>query len=177
MIRTERAFLEDYKGLRLAMVLHEFDGILQPLDIRELMERLREKLKHIRAQNGDFIIGLDDFGKVPAIALSLLTNLPVIFATKANLARSPKLRFDEPLSQRPHVYLYGLRLGMSVILVDDAVNTGKTLASCIKCLHQQGVHIRAVVTLLESTRHGARDLIRHLGYELISLEAHDLSSL
>ena len=173
MLALERVGLEHYGGKRDAMVVHSLSGILTPLDIDDLANAFRGIARKIRAQHGDFILGLDGPGMVPAIALGILLRLKVIFATKANLARSPKIHFTEPASPRPDIYVYGLRRGMSVIVVDDGVDTGETLASCIEALTREGVAIRAVVTTLEAKKKGARERLRDW-CELISLHAHDL---
>lgn len=174
MVTLERVGLEDYGGKREAMVVHSLSGILTPLDVDALVHAFRDIARKIRSQPGDFILGLDGPGMVPALALGILLRLKVIFATKTNLSRSPKVRCTEPASPRPDIYIYGLRRGMNVIIVDDGADTGQTLASCIAALHDQGVGIRAVVTTLEAKGKGARELIRTLGYELVSLQSHDM---
>lgn len=169
MIELERVTLTNRSGDRAYWMTHSHDGLLRPLRWEALLEDLRPLEKRIHSRPGDVILGLDGPGMIPAVALGALLSLPVVFATKADLARSPKLEFAEPSSPRPRVFVYGLRPNMSVILVDDGVTSGRTLESCIKVLQQQRITIRAVVAIVESRKRGARERLRAQGYTLISL--------
>jgi adenine/guanine phosphoribosyltransferase-like PRPP-binding protein len=173
MIQLERVSLEHYGGERTSVMLHSLAGIHMPLRFEDLVQELRPLARKVRAQQGDIVVGLDGPGMVPALALAHILHLPVMFATKMDLARSPKYEFAEPLSPRPRVFLYGIRPRMSVILVDDGITTGKTLASCIETLRAARVSIRAVIVLVESGAHDARERIRELGVSLLSLVRHD----
>lgn len=175
MIQLERVNLEQSSGKRTAMTLHTYAGILQDFSWASFLDELGPLARKIRAQDGDIVLGLDGPGMIAAIALGELLDLPVRFATKANLARSPKLRFVEPASARPDIYLYGLRRNMWVILADEAVETGDTMASCLQTLQAAGIHVRAVVAPIEAKRYGAREKIRALGYDLLSLVTHDFT--
>ncbi len=168
--------MEKHGGEHRYMILHTFSGITQPYYPKDFHEALKEVAHKIRAQPGDVVLGLNGPGTVPATLLALQLGLPVCYATKASLARSPKLKFREPGSPRSDTFVYYLRSKMSVILVDDDITTGNALRSCIETLRSASVEIRAVVVTVESTAvDGANDLRRE-GTRVFSLGAHALSS-
>lgn len=172
-MKIEQVTLDAYHGTRTHFVTHEYHGLLYPLRWHDLLTTLQDVVKYIRPRRGDYILGLDGPGMIPACALAQITDLPVLFATKTNLSTSPKIHFLEPASPRPDIYIYGLRPGMSVIVVDDGIETGRTMASCLTALAEERITIRSVLVILESRAHGARERIRELGHKLISIREHD----
>lgn len=170
-LAVEDVGMEGYAGPRKTMAVHSLSGIVKPFLPDDLVHAYREIARSIGSQNGDIILGLDGPGTIPAFALAIALRREIIFATKTNLSKSPKVTFLEPNSPRPNIYVYGLRRGMNVIVVDDGIASGQTMENCIAALTAAGVEIRAIVATVENREGGGR--LRRQGYKVFSLVPHD----
>ncbi|WP_327591707.1 phosphoribosyltransferase family protein [Streptomyces chartreusis] len=162
---------------RRERVIHSLDGLEDPVRPEVLAaagdllwERLRAQLPHAGSTT-DFLLGLDAGGIVPTLALAAASRLPYKIAWKLHLPLDGAVRFCEPHAVRTDVFAYGITPGQRIILVDDEVTTGQTLANLTIRLREAGAEPLAAVCLVEDTTRGARTLLGSLTLPLVSLTA------
>jgi len=161
-----------YNGGRQFVISSRLCGLLEPIDCGELMRVMRQLTEKIDISIADYIIGLDSAGIIPALAASMITGLPLKLAYKMNLNVENKIRFAEPHSPNPDIYLYNLPVKSRVILVDDEIRTGKTIINCINSITESGSVVNGVIVPLESTRFDVRKRLSDIGYNLVSYVKH-----
>ena len=88
-------------------------------------------------------------GMLVAMALAYELNIPLIIAYKCRLDCPDEITWSEPHCLFNTFYFYGAYSGMSVILVDDEVDSGHTLYNAIRELRAHGVQILDVACVLE----------------------------
>ncbi|WP_055534677.1 phosphoribosyltransferase domain-containing protein [Streptomyces graminilatus] len=156
-------------------VIHSLDGIEDPVQPEALAATGQSLWKHVEAQlsyadsTADFLLGLDAGGILPTVALATASHLPYKIAWKLHLPLDGAVRFREPHAMRTDVFAYGIAPGQRIVLVDDEITTGQTLADLTVRLREAGAEPLAAACLVEDTTRGARALLDSLGLPLISL--------
>ncbi|MFC9640005.1 phosphoribosyltransferase [Streptomyces mirabilis] len=160
---------------RRERVIHSLDGLERPVHPHAL-DDAGAQLWHllqdqIRDEMGavDFLLGLDAGGILPTVALAGAAQLPYKIAWKLHLPLDGVVRFSEPHALRTDVYAYGIASGQRIILVDDEITTGRTLADLTRSLREAGATPVAAACLVEDTTRGARERLAELDIPLISL--------
>ncbi|MFG2827386.1 phosphoribosyltransferase domain-containing protein [Streptomyces sp. NPDC048434] len=160
---------------RRERVVHSLDGLEEPVHPNalattgaRLWRRLQEQVP-FGLESMDFLLGLDAGGILPAVSLAGAAKLPYKIAWKLHLPLDGAVRFSEPHAMRTDVFAYGIAPGQRIVLVDDEITTGRTLADLTRRLQEAGAVPLAAVCLVEDTTRGARDLLTGLGLPLISL--------
>ncbi|MCQ9179849.1 phosphoribosyltransferase [Streptomyces sp. IBSBF 2953] len=160
---------------RRERIVHSLDGLEAPVHPEALAsiggllwERLQAQLSY--ADNtADFLLGLDAGGILPTVSLATASRLPYKIAWKLHLPLDGAVRFCEPHVMRTDVFAYGIAPGQRIILVDDEITTGQTLADLTRRLRDAGAEPLAAACLVEDTTRGARTLLDGLGLPLVSL--------
>lgn len=160
---------------RRERVIHSLDGLENPVHPTALThtgdvlwEQLIDEAGELMGPV-DFLLGLDAGGILPTIGLASASRLPYKIAWKLHLPLSGAVSFTEPHATRTQVFAYGISAGQRIILVDDEVTTGHTLANLTTRLRQVGAIPLAAACLVEDTTRGARHLLADLGLPLVSL--------
>ncbi|MFF4867838.1 phosphoribosyltransferase family protein [Streptomyces sp. NPDC000961] len=160
---------------RRERVIHSLDGLESPVhpdalahtgaDLRRLLrEQVPEGLTSV-----DFLLGLDAGGILPTVSLAGAAHLPYKIAWKLHLPLGGAVRFSEPHAMRTDVFAYGISPGQRIVIVDDEITTGRTLADLTRRLREADAVPLAAACLVEDTTRGARDLLADLGLPLVSL--------
>ncbi|MEE1810792.1 phosphoribosyltransferase [Streptomyces sp. BE133] len=160
---------------RRERVVHSLDGLEYPVhpdtlahtgaDLwRLLQEQVPEGLDSV-----DFLLGLDAGGILPTVSLAGAAHLPYKIAWKLHLPLDGAVRFSEPHAMRTDVFAYCIAPGQRIVIVDDEITTGRTLADLTCRLREAGAVPLAAACLVEDTTRGARDLLADLGLPLVSL--------
>jgi adenine phosphoribosyltransferase len=160
---------------RRERVIHSLDGLETPVHPdtlantgahlwRLLQERVPDGL-----DSADFLLGLDAGGILPTVSLAGAAHLPYKIAWKLHLPLDGAVRFSEPHAMRTDVFAYGITPGQRIVIVDDEITTGRTLADLTQRLREAGAVPLAAACLVEDTTRGARDLLTDLGLPLVSL--------
>ncbi len=159
---------------RRERIVHTLDGLEDTATARQLQDCCAELWDRCRGQvpglaGIDYLLGLDAGGILPTVGLALISGLPYKIAWKLRLPLPGAVHFVEPHATRPDVYAYGIETGRRVLLVDDEVTTGYTLANLAARLREAGAEPVGAACLVEGTRFGARDLLAAAGVPLVSL--------
>jgi adenine phosphoribosyltransferase len=141
-------------------IVHELDGILNQVHPKALL-RTGGALWEAWSQRTEFtvpdvLLGLDAGGILPTVAVALASDLPYRLAWKLDLDLPHKRRFAEPHARRTDVFTYGDLAGARVLIVDDEITTGNTLANLITVLRDSAVEVAGVACLIEDTTGNAR---------------------
>ncbi|EHK86493.1 phosphoribosyltransferase [Saccharomonospora azurea SZMC 14600] len=154
-------------------IVHELDGILDqvhpPALLRAGSALWEAWSRHPEFTAPDVLLGLDAGGILPTVAVALASDLPYRLAWKLDLDLPHKRRFTEPHARRTEVFTYGDLAGTRVLIVDDEVTTGNTLANLITVLRDSAVEVTGIACLIEDTTGNARPLLESLGVPLCTL--------
>lgn len=163
----------NYPGQRKEMISGPYDGRVDPIYPKELLEAACSLTRHFDHTTIDYVIGFDSGGIILAIPAAFVIGKPCIIAYKADLEVGNKIHFEEPHSANPDIFIYNLPKFSRVLLADDEIRTGVTMMNCAKALEEAGNYVRGVIALLESTKFDVRKEIESLGYEFYSCIKHD----
>lgn len=158
---------------RDSRIVHELDGILdqvQPSTLLLTGSALWEAWsRHTEFMAPDVLLGLDAGGILPTVAVALASELPYRLAWKLDLDLPHKRRFTEPHARRTEIFTYGDLAGARVLIVDDEITTGNTLANLVTVLRESTVEVSGIACLIEDTTGNARPLLESLGVPLCTL--------
>ncbi|GGP41112.1 phosphoribosyltransferase domain-containing protein [Streptomyces sindenensis] len=160
---------------RRERVIHSLDGLENPVHPETLAHtgaglwRLLQEQVPDGLGSVDFLLGLDAGGILPTVALASAAQLPYKIAWKLHLPLDGAVRFSEPHAMRTDVFAYGITPGQRIVIVDDEITTGRTLADLTRRLREAGAAPLVAACLVEDTTRGARDLLTDLGLPLVSL--------
>ncbi|MFB7936242.1 phosphoribosyltransferase family protein [Streptomyces sp. NPDC056049] len=160
---------------RRERVIHSLDGLEDPVHPDALANTGADLWRLLQEQvpdglgSVDFLLGLDAGGILPTVSLAGAAHLPYKIAWKLHLPLDGAVRFSEPHAMRTDVFAYGIAPGQRIVIVDDEITTGRTLADLTHRLREAGAVPLAAACLVEDTTRGARDLLTDLGLPLVSL--------
>ncbi|MGH3900933.1 MAG: phosphoribosyltransferase [Pseudonocardiaceae bacterium] len=117
------------------------------------------------------MLGLDAGGILPAVALASASGTPYRLSWRLDLDLPNKYVFCEPHSALPELYIYGSFHGKRVLIVDDEVTTGRTVANLTEVLTAAGTDVVGVSCLVEDTAGGGRAFLIEMGMPLCALTA------
>lgn len=130
-----------------------------------------EELKQACASwNADVVIGPEARGFVVGAPLALALNKGFVMARKKGklpgetLSRSYGLEYGSDTIEIP---TFALKKGTRVLLADDLLATGGTLAAIEEMLNEQGCSVVGIVTLIELTDLGGSALLKAPLFSLI----------
>lgn len=159
---------------RAERIVHRLDGLEGPVEMDEvratsdqLWRMCQGVLDHL--DRVDFILGLDAGGIIPTLGLAAASGLPYKIAWKLDLPLRGAVRFSEPHAMRRDVHAYHIEPGQRILVVDDEVTTGMTLANLAAALRDVGAEPIGAACLVEDTRHQGRERLAASSVTLVSL--------
>ena len=151
---------------------------IKPKDLQTIAKRLATCLKI--STRPDYIIGFAPGGIPIAVALAYELDIPLIIAYKCRLDCPSEITWSEPHCLFNTFYFYGAYSGMSVVLIDDEVDSGNTFYNAIRELRAHGVIILDVACVVEVI-HGSysmgRTKLSNLHLQLKSLLRLDVDDI
>lgn len=125
-------------------------------------EAMRRMADLVAARKPDVLAGIESRGFLLAAPLALQLGLGFIMLRKprklpgATLGLSYSLEYGE---DRIEMQADAVQKGQRVVIVDDLLATGGTLAACIRLLEQAGATVAGAATLVELSFLGGRSRI------------------
>ena len=173
-IKIKKAKRIGVTNARPIRIVYSLDGILDSLDTQKLLRVVKYLVKKVDYKNVDFIVGFDSGGIIPSLFFAHLTRKPLLIAYKLKLDLPNRIKFLEPHAVGRNIYIYGLKKGNKVILIDDEIYSGDGMVEAIKELQKNGVIVKDIVCLVEAKRFNARKKLKELGFDLKSYRKHNL---
>ncbi|OPY25165.1 MAG: Hypoxanthine/guanine phosphoribosyltransferase [Methanobacterium sp. PtaU1.Bin242] len=143
------------------------DGI--PLVEAELMEEVAEAISKIADLDVDKIVCIEAMGIHIATALSLKMDIPFVVVRKRFYGLEGEVDVHQVTGYSTgELYINGVREGERVMVVDDVVSTGGTMAAVLNALKSMGVKVVDVVAVIEKGE-GREIVERETGFEVKTL--------
>lgn len=133
------------KDKRKYKFLNGLDGRGIPLFGENLLNDAKALFAKFNSADFDYILGFAEGGMVPAFALSMAAQRPLIGSYRLRLKLEGEILFQEPHSERYAHYVYGLKPGDRVAIVEDEITSGKTTTNAINALEKAGIIVSGVM--------------------------------
>ena len=122
-------------------IAHPWDARFKGTDPQELVSTAKNLVDKLNTKEADYIVGFAEGGLLAAFAVSVASNIPMVGSYRVRCKLENEIRFTEPHSERPNHFIYALRPGDSVILIEDEITTGITTINAKKSLEEFGVKV------------------------------------
>ncbi|MBC8126591.1 MAG: phosphoribosyltransferase domain-containing protein [Gloeobacteraceae cyanobacterium ES-bin-144] len=121
-------------------------GAMVPAQLRSAIAKL---IPRVNLEGVDYIIGIPEGGLIPAYEFAVSSNIKLVLASHSQPAAPGFIRFIEPHMHADSCnnYVYGLKSGDKVVVVEDEVTTGATMSNCVTALRNAGVICNDVVSI------------------------------
>jgi len=129
---------------RKKKIVHPFDGRGMPLDYKILNEGAKELSHKFRRTKFDYVIGFAEGGLIPAFSIAQSLKKPLICSYRVRMHLPNEISFSEPHSAIPDHYIYGLKRGDRVLIIEDEITTGTTIVNAMVSLREKGVDVVGV---------------------------------
>ena len=137
------------EGKRPYVIVHPFTGRALPLNHALLIMSIKKLMSKLNFKGADYIVGFAEQGLVPAFAFSQAVKKPLITSTRSRLKyNKTEIHFSEPHSDLPHQYIYGLKKGDTIVIIEDEITTGRTIYNALKAFKKKGVTVLDIGTLI-----------------------------
>lgn len=149
------------------MVCPITDGIpsMDPKVLDEIIERIMKASD----LDCDIIVAPEAMGIPLAVPLSLRTGIPYNIVRKRKYGLPGEVSVSQITGySKCQMYINGLKAGDRVVIVDDIVSTGGTLAAIVQALRSMGVEVVEVITVIEKGA-GKERLEKKLALRIITL--------
>ncbi|MDM8526854.1 phosphoribosyltransferase [Anaerolineales bacterium HSG24] len=147
---------------RKEKLVHPFDGRVLPIEPSFIKQQACYLANQLSTDGVDYIVGFAEGGLIPAYAISEATNIPFIGSYRVRLRLPHEIHFIEHHSERSSHFIYGLKSGDNVILIEDEITTGRTLMNVIAQFEERNISVRDIgvytlncsSTFLQQFEHG-----------------------
>ncbi len=129
-------------------VIHPFDGRIIPLEPITLKKYSILLSKKICFKNANYIVGFAEGGILSAYGLSEVTGIPMVGSYRVRLKVKNEITFEEPHSMRSQHFIYNLKAGDKIIIIEDEITTGSTLLNAVKTFKDSGIEVLDVGTFV-----------------------------
>ena len=162
-------YIRDVPGFPVAgIVFRDITPLLkEPSAFKETIDRL---VAHYEGAEVDSIVGIDARGFLLAAPLGLLMGKPIVPVRKEGKLPYKTHRVTYQLeygSDTVEVHQDAIPAGDRVLIVDDLLATGGTMAAAARLVEQVGGRVAGLAVLVELTDLNGRDRLE--GYDVHSL--------
>lgn len=121
-------------------------GAMDPLQLSSAIARL---IPRVNLEGVNYIIGIPEGGYLPAYAFAAAANTKLILASDFQPEASAAIHFIEPHihTHNRNKYIFGLKPGDKVVVVEDELTTGATMCNCVRALRNANVHCDDIVSI------------------------------
>jgi adenine phosphoribosyltransferase len=141
--------------------------LAHPAGFREAIDRLAAQLKDVEA---DVAVGMESRGFIFAAPLAYALGMGFVPVRKVGKLPAPSIRAEYALEYGTNtleIHRDAILEGQRVLIVDDLLATGGTVAATVSLVEQLGGRVAAVAFVIELTELEGR---RHLdGHKVVSL--------
>ena len=165
------------EGRDLGNGILKVDGFINHQIDPELMQRAGAELARRFAPVGATkILTAEISGIAPALTTGLVLGLPVLYARK----RKPITMMEPVYVESAPSHTKGLEVllmvspeylgpGERVLIVDDFLATGLTIAALVRLVHKAGSQVVGIGVLIEKRFEGGREALAHLNVPIEAL--------
>ncbi len=165
------------EGRDLGNGILKVDGFINHQIDPELMQRAGAELARRFAPVGATkILTAEVSGIAPALTTGLVLGLPVLYARK----RKPITMMEPVYVESAPSHTKGLEVllmvspeylgpGERVLIVDDFLATGLTIAALVRLVHKAGSQVVGIGVLIEKRFEGGREALAHLNVPIEAL--------
>ncbi len=140
MIRKDIFLVErNNEDTKKYKIIHPFDGRLIPLKAGVLSENSQILADKLNWGKANYVVGFAEGGILSAYGVAEAIGIPLIGSYRVRLKASNELHFKEPHSARSDHYIYGLKKGDRIIIVEDEITTGSTLLNALREFKKNGI--------------------------------------
>ncbi|GAB4561103.1 MAG: xanthine phosphoribosyltransferase [Anaerolineae bacterium] len=165
------------EGQNLGRGILKIDSFLNhqvdPAFMKAIGEALAERF---RAYGVTKVITAEISGITPAVMTGLALGVPVVYARKSR----PITMIAEPYRETAPSHTKGrvvelmvspeyLQPGDRVLLIDDFLATGQTIAALVRIVQRSGATLVGIGAVIEKAFEGGRDQLKHLGVPIEAL--------
>ena len=170
-MRAGRTLYVDLKRERPATrIRHELDGIDQPVTTHRLLVTGSALwgawLDYRPGVIPDVLVGMSAGGTIPTIAVAIAAGLPFHLAWPVDRDVSDGLPAGEPGFRRAEFLVSERVRGKRVLVVDDEVAHGHTVASFVSALCDEAADVVGVLCMVEDTTGAGRQRVESTGVAL-----------
>jgi adenine/guanine phosphoribosyltransferase-like PRPP-binding protein len=170
--RIKLSTLQRHGESRKTKLKNNFTGMLEPADSGLLLQFcniLNAKL--LQPTSNELVVGMYKSGIVMAGYLALARKTSFTWSTPDQLGDfAQAICYEEDHIKNKVHYLYGLRPGDKVILIEDEITSGKGMIGLTKTLTDRSIEVLAIASVLETVNFDGRANIKSsTGLDLISL--------
>ena len=133
---------------RKLKIIHPFDGRGYPLDIDLWVQESKKLGDQLKRINFDYIVGFAEAGIISALGVANILKKPFVGSYRVKLKEGGEITFLEPHSTRANHYLYGLKKGDKVIIVEDEITSGDTILNAIRSLNKNGILVMGIAAFI-----------------------------
>jgi xanthine phosphoribosyltransferase len=155
------------EGQNLGRGILKVDGFINhQVDARLMMAVGEELGRRFAALQPSKVLTAEISGIAPALMTALALNVPVIYARKTKPITMPELVFRDTAPSHTKGHLVELLVSPEVLssadrvlVVDDFLATGQTIAALARIVIQSGASLIGIGTVIEKTFEGGRALL------------------
>lgn len=165
------------EGKNLGQGILKVDSFINhQVDASLMMHAGREIALRFRTAGVTKVLTAEISGIAPAFTTALALNVPLVYARKSKPITMPAEVYEE--SAPSHTKGVFIRLMVSpevlgpadrVLIVDDFLATGQTIAALARLVQKSGAQLVGIGTVIEKTFEKGRDLLAPLGVPIESL--------
>lgn len=126
-------------------LVHPVSNGIPTLDPRLMREVVTGLVQLVDFEDADVIVTPVTMGVHVATALSLVTDVPLVVIRSREYGFDGELPFEHPDGE---YYLNDVTAGDRVVVVDDLVNSGKSIAAVVEALDDVGAELFDVACVL-----------------------------
>ena len=142
-------FVVPVKDRSRALLGHPLDGRFRPMDPNRLHDVVVRLAALVDRSEIDYVLGIPEGGTIVAFEFARIAGLPLVLSSRMQADVPGAIYFEEAHSvtaDRDN-FVYGLKPGDRVVIVDDEITTGHTLVNAAHALRDAGIAVDLIVVL------------------------------
>ncbi len=165
------------EGRNLGHGILKVDGFINhQVDPQLMLEAGRALAERFRGAGATKVLTAEISGIAPALTTGLALGIPVVYARKSKPITMPDAVFLTTAPSHTKGRQVELMVspeylgpGERVLIIDDFLATGQTIAALVRLAIAAGATVVGIGTVIEKTFEGGRDLLTELGVPIESL--------